>query len=131
MMAMSSRCLARFLLPVLLGVGGTAWARAYSAFSTDSIYGSLKRAESVSFNQAASKVLANPQDKETTLWSSPLAGRNPVSGKLYADGSRQQNGLPCRLLHAQLERGPNREEWEFWFCRQADGQWKAISQTRH
>ncbi|MBO1113843.1 hypothetical protein [Bordetella petrii] len=118
------------MLPALLGASGTAWAQAYSAFSTDSIYGSLKHEESVSFNQAAAKVFANPKDKEILLWTSPLAGRTPVSGKLYADGSRQHDGLPCRMLHARLERGPNREDWEFWFCRQADGQWKAISQSR-
>jgi len=129
-MAISSRCLARFLLPALLGASGTAWAQAYSAFSTDSIYGSLKHEESVSFNQAAATVMANPKDNEVLPWTSPLGGRTPVSGKLYADGSRQRNELPCRLLHARLERGPNREDWEFWFCRQADGQWKAISQTR-
>ncbi|OZI55999.1 hypothetical protein CAL20_11120 [Bordetella genomosp. 4] len=112
----------------LVWVGEGAWAQAYSAFSTDTIYGSLKHEEAVSFNKAAVGVLENTQDNATTLWSSPTKRRTPITATLNADGVQQQNGMPCRLLHSRLERGPNHESWEFLFC-QKDGQWKAVSQT--
>ncbi|MBV7482429.1 hypothetical protein [Bordetella sp. BOR01] len=125
-----SRKIFRYSLVVgLLCANEASWAQAYGAFSKDSIYGSLQHAEAVSFNEAAATVLGNPKDGVVTQWTSPVARRAPVSGQLYADGSRQQNGLPCRLLHARLEQGSNHENWEFWFC-QTDGQWKAASQTR-
>jgi len=129
-MAVSIRCLSRPLVMLALaGASATAWAQAYSAFSTDTIYGSLQHAESVSFNDTAAKVLNAPENGVITLWTSPLARRTPTTAKLYADGSREQDGMPCRQLHATLERGPNQEKWEFWFRRKGD-QWKTLSQTR-
>lgn len=113
---------------VFLCAGGSAWAQAYSAFSTDTIYGSLKHEEAVSFNKAVGDVLKNSKDKATTLWTSPIKRRTPITAKLYAEGAQQRDGMPCRLLHSRLERGPNNENWEFLFC-QKDGQWKAVSQT--
>lgn len=113
----------------LLCATGTAGAQAYSAFSKDSIYGSLKGAESTSFNQAVASVIENPQDNVVQLWTSPVKRRTPITGQVYADGSRQQNGLPCRELHAKLERGPNHENWKFLFCK-VDDTWKIASQTQ-
>jgi len=127
---MNLRSLRVSLAVVLLCAGGTAASQTYSAFSGQTIYGSLKHKEAVSFNQAAASVLRNPKDGEVTLWVSPVGTRAPVVAKLYADGSREEKGMPCRRLNTELERGPTQERWEFWFCQRADGEWKAVSQTQ-
>lgn len=128
-MAVSHRNLSRSVLSLaLLCSSGVAWAQAYSAFSTDTIYGSLQHAEAVSFNEAVAGVLKDAKTDATTLWTSPAKRRTPITAKLSADEAKPQNGMPCRLLHSRLERGPNHENWEFLFC-QKDGQWKAVSQT--
>jgi len=128
-MNVSHRNLSRYALTLtLLCSSGAALAQAYSAFSTDTIYGSLQHAEAVSFNEAAVGVLKDAKDGVTTLWTSPVKRRTPITAKLSSDAAKSQNGMPCRLLHSRLERGPNHENWDFLFC-QKDGQWKAVSQT--
>ena len=85
-MAVSHRNLSRSVLSLaLLCSSGVAWAQAYSAFSTDTIYGSLQHAEAVSFNEAVAGVLKDAKTDATTLWTSPAKRRTPITAKLSAD----------------------------------------------
>jgi hypothetical protein len=38
-----------------------------------------------------------------------------------------KNDQTCRFLVGDFARGATSEKWQFWFCKQPDGTWKASS----
>ncbi|ALM86008.1 hypothetical protein ASB57_26380 [Bordetella sp. N] len=117
---------------ILCGLPALACAQGYGAFNEDTLYGTLKRDERNSFDQTVVQALQDPQVGKHFPWQAPgAAGKAPLTGDVHADAAHDQNGMPCRPLHATLHRGTTNERWTFLFCRRADGQWKAASQTRN
>ncbi len=117
---------------ILCGTPVLACAQGYGAFSNDTLYGTLKRNERDSFDQTVVQALQDPQAGKRFPWKAPgAAGPGALTGEVNADAARDQNGMPCRPLHATLRRGTTEEAWTFLFCRRADGQWKVASQTRN
>jgi len=77
-------------------------------------------------------VLNHAADKSTTQWTSSHGPRSrQVQMALTPlQTSQTQKADTCRLLNVEASRptGKRKEEWQFWFCKQADGTWKASAQ---
>jgi hypothetical protein len=108
----------------------SAGAQGYGAFNQDTIYGTLQHDEHDSFDKAVTQVLNDPQDNKTMNWHSDSKRANAPTASIYASAAGGQNGMPCRDLHASLQRGTAAESWKFLFCRVKGGQWKVASQSR-
>ncbi len=65
----------------------------------------------------------SPPVGETKSWSNPASG---VSGKVWVAGVTQDQGMPCHKLHYTIDfpGQPVPQNYEFTWCRTADGQWK-------
>jgi len=114
------------------GLPAVAFAQGYGAFNNDTLYGTLKRADRDSFDNIVVQALQDAQAGKRFPWKAPGAtGEAALTGEVRAEAAHDQNGMPCRPLHATLHRGTTEEKWTFLFCRRADGQWKAASQTRN
>jgi len=117
---------------ILCGAPALASAQGYGAFNNDTLYGTLKGSDRDSFDQTVVQALQDPQTGKRFPWTGAGAsGKAALTGEVHADAAHDQNGMPCRPLHATLRRGTTNERWTFVFCRRADGQWKAASQTRN
>ena len=80
-----------------------------------------------SLKTAVGGVLNDSPDGTRTQWqSSPGNGTAAVTMVIQPLQSTQSQKLgACRLLLAQVSQPPSTESWQFWFCKQEGGGWKA------
>ncbi|GAB2480443.1 hypothetical protein GCM10027082_34260 [Comamonas humi] len=81
------------------------------------------------FRTAVGNVLNSAADGSTTPWTSSQGPRRqpPVEVALTPLQTTQTRGGACRLLDAKVSQRSLSEQWQFWFCKQGDGSWKASS----
>lgn len=98
------------------------------AFLNGTIVTRIPAKDLPSFKAAIGDVLNNGADRATTQWtsSSRSQSRPPVQVAFTPLQSVQtQAASSCRLLDARVSQHKRSENWQFWFCKQTDGSWKA------
>ena len=97
------------------------------AFMNNSIIAGIPKKDRPGFSAAVTDTLDNQPDGASTTWtgSQPRRGQ-PVSVKMTVIRTTEtQKANKCRQLDAQVSQNTASENWSFWFCKQASGQWKA------
>lgn len=99
------------------------------SFLNKSIISRIPAADVPSLQATVGVVLNDMADGQQTEWSSSQsnrARRTPVNILLTPEQTVQTGSAgTCRLLDAKVSQGNADESWKFWFCKQADGSWKA------
>lgn len=73
--------------------------------------------------QTLEDALEQQPDGVTSDWENPKSGS---SGKITIVQSYEAQGLPCKRIRAFNTAKNRSSEGEFDFCKQTDGQWKAV-----
>jgi surface antigen len=103
-----------------------AYAQTYQGYAERSILGTLSTQELRSVETAAIGVLDHAPDGKATKWTSPTeSDRATIVGTLEPLRTRKDQGESCRLLKSTLVRQGETEAWSFWFCKNAEGNWKS------
>lgn len=112
---------------VLLTAPNAACATAV-AFLNGTIVTRIPAKELPALQAAIGNVLNTGADHATSQWSSTprSPGHPPVQVEFTPLQSVQtQTANTCRLLDARVSQRKRSEQWQFWFCKQEDGSWKA------
>lgn len=118
------------LVCIVAGVLAAAPAVAASEpmyFLNRTIVSRISAQDIPSLKTAVGGVLNSSPDGARTQWqSTPGKGVAPVTMVFQPLQSTHSQKLgACRLLLAQVSQPPNTESWQFWFCKQEGGGWKA------
>lgn len=122
------------LLSVAL-LGAALWAApmasraATLSFLKDTIAARIPAKDVPAFRKAIGGVLNDTADGDITEWTSTQRSRRrpPVQVVFTPlQTARTATANTCRLLHAQVTQRDVSEQWQFWFCQQDDGIWKAV-----
>ncbi|WP_019450807.1 RT0821/Lpp0805 family surface protein [Cupriavidus sp. BIS7] len=98
----------------------------FDNYLSGSIVGTLTKKEAASLQQAVRKALNETEDNQSVEWHYPAEGRRQaVDGTISPIATKTDKGQSCRRLKSELQRGGATEAWSGWFCKQADGKWKA------
>lgn len=96
-------------------------------FLNDTIIRHIPSKDLPSFRSALGSVLNGSSDGFALRWSSahtaPSKMINVEFRSLQTAQTRSAN--TCRLVKADVTRSRESETWQFWFCQQEDGSWKA------
>ena len=111
---------------VLLAFSITAQA-ASMAFMNNTIISSIPKSDVPGFRAAVTQVLESQPDGQSSTWTGSKPRRGlPVDVKMTVRRTVEtQKANKCRQLDAVVAQGASSENWSFWFCKQASGQWKA------
>ncbi len=94
------------------------------AFMNKTIVAKIPKKDWPQFSQAVGDALNNSPDGTTTNWTSQTHLRGgPVSVALTP--SDTMTGGQCRLMSADVAQQTAKEHWQFMFCKDADGHWRA------
>jgi hypothetical protein len=79
------------------------------------------------FKAAVADVLNKSSDNTESTWTSTARTQNRTVNVTFKPVSTVQTNsvTTCRLLTAQVSLQDKHEPWQFWFCKQANGDWKA------
>lgn len=128
----AARPLSALVLATVLGGLACAVSAAPLTFLNQTITASVPAKDVPALRKAVGDVLNHAADKSTTQWTSSHGPRSrQVQMALTPlQTSQTQKADTCRLLNVEASRptGKRKEEWQFWFCKQADGTWKASAQ---
>jgi surface antigen len=107
--------------------GGQAAHAAPVAFMNNSIVAKIPKKEWPQFETAVAQVLNDSPDGSVTTWSSQTkrVKGGPVSVALTPSQTTRE-GM-CRLLSADVTQHSAKEHWQFLFCKNAEGAWRASS----
>ncbi|WP_240939459.1 hypothetical protein [Diaphorobacter sp. HDW4A] len=96
-------------------------------FLNDTIIRHIPAKDLPSFRTALGGALNQSQDGTTTRWSSTHASKfKQIDIQLTPlQTAETSSANTCRLLKADVARGGQAENWQFWFCKATDGAWKA------
>ena len=96
-------------------------------FLNDTIIRNIPAKDLPSFRSALGSVLESPQDGVAKSWSSisKVASKAIRVVLTPLQTAQTQSANTCRLVKADVARGSQSENWQFWFCKQGDGAWKA------
>ena len=98
----------------------------FDNYLSGSIIGTLTKKEAASLQQAVRHALNDTEDNKSVEWHYPAEGRrDAVDGTISPVATKTDKGQSCRRLKSELQRGSATEAWTGWFCKQADGTWKA------
>lgn len=126
------RHLPTVVFAAVLGGFAVAASAASLSFLNQTITASVPAKDVPALRKAVGDVLNNAADKSTTQWTSSQGPRNrQVQMALTPlQTSQTQKADTCRLLNVEASRphGKLKEEWQFWFCKQPNGTWKASAQ---
>lgn len=116
-------------LLVFAAMAAPVQAAPATTFLNNSIISKIPKQDRASFRAAVGQALNDSADGQTTTWTSTSNKRRaPVEVALTPKQTTQtQKADRCRLLDARFAQSGGKEDWSFWFCRQADGSWKASS----
>lgn len=123
----TTRVLASML--VACGISTTAVA-APPVMLNNAIITQIPKADRNSFHEAVAQSLNSSADGQRTEWSSTHQRQKapPITVQLTpTQTSKVKNDQTCRFLVGDFARGATTEKWQFWFCKQPDGTWKASS----
>jgi len=111
---------------VLLAFSISAQA-ASMAFMNNTIISSIPKNDLAAFRAAVTEVLESQPDGQGTTWTGSKPRRGvPIDVKMTVKRTVEtQKANKCRQLDALVTQGGSSEDWSFWFCKQASGQWKA------
>lgn len=124
----------RTLIPTALLASAIAFTplvatAATLSFLNDTIAMRVPAKDLPAFKTKVAQVLNETPDRSTSDWtSSPSRNKHPVKIVFKPEQTTQTKSAgTCRLLAAEVSQLSNAENWRFWFCKQADGSWKASS----
>ncbi|MFC4275109.1 class I SAM-dependent methyltransferase [Achromobacter aloeverae] len=106
---------------------GQAAQAAGVAFMNNTIVARIPKQEWPAFEQTVAQALDNAADGSTTTWTSQtkrLRG-GPVSVTLTPSNTTREG--QCRLMSANVSQQSAKEHWQFLFCKNAEGAWRASS----
>lgn len=117
------RCIA--VMMVLTGLLATAhsYAAGYRGLK-DTPLSEFNEEDLSLFENAHKEALENRGDGDTVTWKNPDSGASGTITPLRTDRSGGRN---CRLLRILSSAGGRTGDSRFWYCKQADGQWKIAS----
>jgi len=99
------------------------------SFLNKSIISRIPAADTPSLQATVGVVLNDMADGQPTEWTSSQSNRTrrtPVHIVLTPQQTVQTDSAgTCRLLDAKVSQANTDENWKYWFCKQADGSWKA------
>jgi surface antigen len=94
----------------------------------DALITQILPADRASFHDAVAQALNSSADGQRTEWTSTHQRKRaaPITVQLIPKQTTQAgNGRVCRFLVGNFSRTTTTETWQFWFCKQPDGTWKA------
>lgn len=94
----------------------------------DALITQIPKADSASFHEAVAQSLNHSADGQRTEWTSTSQPKRaaPITVQLTpTQTSKVKDDRVCRFLVADFARTTTTEKWQFWFCKQPDGTWKA------
>ncbi|MFD4841335.1 hypothetical protein ACFWP0_27785 [Achromobacter sp. NPDC058515] len=94
----------------------------------DALITQIAKADRASFHEAVAQSLNNSADGQRTEWTSTAQRKKaaPITVQLTpTQTSKVKDDRVCRFLVADFARTTTTEKWQFWFCKQPDGTWKA------
>lgn len=119
----------RVLAALLLSGGMTSVALAAPpVMLNDALITQISKADRPSFNEAVAQSLNSSADGQTTEWTSKDQRKRaaPIMVRLTPKQTTNAgNDRVCRFLVGNFSRSTTTETWQFWFCKQPDGTWKA------
>lgn len=122
-----TRLLATLL--VATGISATA-AAAPPVMLNNSLITQIPKGDRNSFHEAIAQSLNSSADGQRTEWTSKSQPKKaaPITVQLTpTQTSTVKDNRVCRFLVADFARTATTEKWQFWFCKQPDGTWKASS----
>ncbi len=120
------------VLAALFLSGGMASAAiaAPPVMLNDALITQIPKADRASFHEAVAQALNNSADGQRTEWTSTPQRKKaaPITVQLTPkQTSKIKDDRVCRFLVGEFARTTTTETWQFWFCKQPDGTWKASS----
>lgn len=102
-------------------------AAAPLSFLNDTLAASVPRKDVPDLRNVVARVLNDAADNSHTEWVSQHSPRNrPLQMVLTPlQTVHTQKAGTCRLLNVQAHKQQVAEKFQYWFCQQADGAWKA------
>lgn len=94
----------------------------------DALITQISKADRASFHEAVAQALNSSADGQSTEWTSTPQRKKaaPITVQLTPkQTTRAGNDRICRFLVGNFARTSTTETWQFWFCKQPDGTWKA------
>jgi len=118
------------VLAALLLSGGMASVAvaAPPVMLNDALITQISKADRASFHEAVAQALNSSADGQSTEWKSAHQPKRaaPITVQLTPkQTTRAGNDRVCRFLVGNFARTSTSETWQFWFCKQPDGTWKA------
>lgn len=118
------------VLAALLLSGGMASVAvaAPPVMLNDALITQISKADRASFHEAVAQALNSSADGQSTEWQSAHQPKRaaPITVQLTPkQTTRAGNDRVCRFLVGNFARTSTTETWQFWFCKQPDGTWKA------
>ncbi len=115
------------VLGVVCGGAPVSVSAASPLFLNGTITARLPAKDLPAFRKAVREVLDGAADQSTTQWSSVHGAPHRPLRVALTPLQTVQTGTAgtCRLLSADVSQLQATEKWQFWFCKQGDGQWKA------
>ncbi|WP_334165186.1 hypothetical protein [Achromobacter mucicolens] len=118
------------VLAALLLSGGMASVAvaAPPVMLNDALIPQISKADRASFHEAVAQALNSSADGQSTEWKSAHQPKRaaPITVQLTPkQTTRAGNDRVCRFLVGNFARTSTSETWQFWFCKQPDGTWKA------
>lgn len=120
--ALLSVVVGMFVIPAVASAG-------QATFLNGTIVANIPAKDLPAFKAKVGDVLNNTADNTPSTWTSSQTSVNrqvSVEFKPLAT-VETKSAQTCRLLAAQVTRQKASEHWQFWFCKQTDGTWKASS----
>lgn len=121
----------RTLATLLVAAGLSAPALAAPpVMLNNSLVTQIPNGDRASFREAVAQALNSSADGQRTEWASKTQRRKspPITVQLTpTQTSTVKDNRVCRFLVADIARTSTTEKWQFWFCKQPDGSWKASS----
>lgn len=99
------------------------------SFLKDTIAARVPAKDVPAFRAAIGDVLRSAADGEQVSWSSTQRSRRRAPVEMVftpLQTTQTETENTCRLLHARVTQRDVSEQWQFWFCQQDDGVWKAV-----
>lgn len=121
----------RVLAALFLSGGmATAAIAAPAVMLNNALITQIPKADRESFHEAVAQSLNSSADGQRTEWTSTHQPKRaaPITVQLTPkQTSKLSNDRVCRFLVGEFSRTSTTETWQFWFCKQPDGTWKASS----